>query len=202
MIISRSYFKGSIHIPNAENTAPNSNLIGNVSELVIFIEEFERDILIKCLGYSLFSELVNELDSSSLNGLKNTADSKWNDLLNGKEYLLNGETVKWRGLIFKEGGLERSLIAYYVFCEFLNSDLQNYSGVGVQKEKSKNSVSVSADPLYIASFRKFFKLTEFSKCNNGFRTLYDFIEDSNSINPGTYPNWKPTRFENENIFGV
>ena len=205
MIISCSFFKGNIHIPNAEDTAPNSNLIGNVTNIVLFIEEYERDVLLECLGYSLFQEFVNELDSSSSNGLKTTAHQKWNDLLNGKDYQINGKPVKWRGLIFKDGQLERSLIANYVFCEFLNRDLISYKSVGTQKEKSKNSVHVSADPLYVASFRKFYKLTEFSNnCNggNGLKSFYDFIQDMNNETPGTYANWQPKRFENVNILGI
>lgn len=202
MLISRSFFKGIIQVPNATDTAPNSNLLGNGTELDLFIDEFERDILIKCLGYPLFYAFVNELDATKPNGLKDTADAKWNDLLNGKDYTLNGIAVKWMGLKFKEGNLDRSLIAYYVFCEFLNSDLFNYSGLGVVKERGKNSSPVTADPLYVASFRKFYELTEFSTCNNGLRSLYDFIQDMNGITSETYPNWIPKKFENVNLFGI
>ena len=202
MIITRSYFKGIIHIPNSEDTAPNSNLLGNGTELDLFIEEFERDILIKCFGYPLYYAFVNELDATKPNGLKDTADAKWNDLLNGKDYTLNGISVKWMGLKFKEGQLDRSLIAYYVFCEFLNKDLVTYSGLGVVKERGKNSTPVTSDPLYVSSFRKFYELTEFSNCNNGLRTLYDFIQDMNELNSETYPNWIPKKFENVNLFGI
>jgi hypothetical protein len=203
MIISRSYFTGIIKIPNVLDTAPNSNLLGNGNEIDIFIEEFEREILIKCLGYSLFTLFSTQLDSKSMNGLKQGSDQKWDYLLNGKEYDLNGQTVLWRGLKFKDGLLERSLIAYYVFCEFLNNDLQNYSGVGVQKERAKNSIVVSADPLYTSAFRKFYELTEFSNdCNKDVRSLYDFIKDSNDISNDTYANWKPERFKNVNVFGI
>jgi hypothetical protein len=201
-IISSSYFKGGIHIPNSQDTAPNSNLLGNGKKLELFIEEYELDILIKCLGFTLYDEFSKQLDSSKPKGLKDNAPSKWEDLLNGKEYDLYGKKVVWRGLIFKNKDLNRSLIAYYVFCEYLNNDLQSYRGTGVQKENSKNSKSVSADPLYVASFRQFFKLTEFSHKNNGLRSLYDFIQDMNAISPGTYPDWQPERFYNINQFGI
>ena len=202
MIISRSYFKGEIKIPNAEDTAPNSNLLGNVSKLELFIEEYERDVLVKCLGYPLFREFQSELDSENSNGIKSTSQKKWDDLLNGKDYQINGKPVKWRGLIFEEGKLKQSLIAYYVFCEFLNKDLVGYRGVGVQKEKVKNSIHVSADPLYVASYRKFHSLTEISDDCSGLKSLYDFILDMNNINSETYANWLPKKFENVNIFGV
>jgi hypothetical protein len=202
MIISRSYFKSIVQIPNAQDTAPNSNLIGNATSLDYYIEEFERDILVDCFGYPLYSEFINELDSSTSNGLKSTANQKWDDLLNGKEYDIDGLPVKWRGLIFKDKLLDRSLIAYYVFCEFLSNNLVSFKGTGAQIEKTKNSINVTADPLYVASFRTFHKLTEFTNCTHGFRSLYDFIQDMNNVSPGTYANWHPKRFENVNILGL
>lgn len=47
MITSRSHFKINIAIPNANDTAPNSNLIGNGTELDLFIDKYERDVLTK-----------------------------------------------------------------------------------------------------------------------------------------------------------
>lgn len=202
MIISRSYFVSLIDVPNSQDTSPNSDLLGNGIKLDLFIEEHEQEVLIDCLGYSLYAELSNELDSNNSNGLKDTAHQKWNDLLNGKTYEINDIPVKWKGLIFKDKELPRSLIAYYVFCEFLNSDLYSYRGVGVQKEKSKNAIAVSADPLHVASFRKFHKLTEFSNYSNGLKSLYDFIQDMNNLDSDTYLNWHPKRFNNKNLFGI
>jgi hypothetical protein len=202
MITSRSFFNGSIQIPNAQDKSPNSDLLGNGIKLDMFIEEFERDILTDCLGYSLYTEFEAFLDPEKENGLKDGAPGKWNDLLNGKEYQLNGVPVKWRGLTFKEGENEKSLIAYYVFCEFLSNDIVNYRGTGVQKEKAKNAESVSADPLFVNAYRKFFKMTEYSRSNNGLRSLYDFLRDMNDIDSETYSSWCPKRFENINLFGI
>ncbi|MFL0093600.1 DUF6712 family protein [Tenacibaculum maritimum] len=200
MITSRSFYKSLIKIPNAQDTAPNSKLLGNGNLLDFFIEEHEPEVLIDCFGYSLYEEFLSQFDENYK--LKDNVDQKWKDLLNGKEYQLEGKKAKWRGLIFKEKDLDRSLIAYYVFCEFLNKDQSSYNGTGTQKEKTKNTTPVSSDPLYVASFRKFHKLTEFSNRNNGLRSLYDFIQDMNNANPNTYPNWCPERFENINTWGV
>lgn len=214
MIISRSFFKGIIHIQNAQKKAPNSSLLGAGNELDLFIEEFERDVLTKCLGYPLFSSFETELDADQPNGLKDTADDKWDDLLNGKEYTISGTPVIWKGLKFKEGSLERSLIAYYVFYQHLDNDQSSTTQVQV-----KNAIAVSPVPKAVKSWRKFYELTvgafgnpttfgdSYGSCvdwlgDNGVRSLYQFIQDMNNIDKNTYQNWKPKAWLNKNQFGL
>lgn len=217
MILTRSYFKADIHIPNAQDTAPNSSLLGNGSKLDLFIEDYEREVLTKCLGFDLYNEFYTQFEN---NELKPTAHQKWKDLLNGKTYELNGRTVKFKGLIFKQGNLERSLIAYYIFYQFLKDDIESYTGTGIKQEKSKNAIAVSPIPKAVKSWRKFFELAvgqhfnptimyrnsgvgiDWLQGNTGERSLYQFINDSNVIEPNTYPNWSPYPFENLNQFGV
>ena len=124
MIIDGSYFKGSIHIDNVQDTAPNSDLLGNGNAINDFISEYEPSLLTKCLGVALYDELSDELDPTKENGLKDTALAKWDDLLNGKLYSINDVAQKWPGLRFTEGTLNRSLIAYYVFFQFLEIYLE------------------------------------------------------------------------------
>ncbi|WP_407265047.1 hypothetical protein R5N98_02695 [Tenacibaculum maritimum] len=218
MITSSSCFKGDIHVPNSQDTAPNSNLLGNVSELDMFIHEYEPDVLIKCLGRSLYNEFSNQFKEDY--SLKDTADSKWDDLLKGKEYTISGKTVNWKGLIYKQGQYDKSLIAYYVYYHFLSNDIENYTGTGVSTKKSKNTEKVSPIPKAVRAWRKFYELTvggfyspilinnnhgygiDWIGNDNGDKSLYQFIQDMNNINPNTYPNWQPKRFENLNLFGV
>lgn len=218
MITKHSHFKGDIHIPNVEDTAPNSNLLGNATSLDLFIDECESDVLTQCLGYSLYDEFINQFNESG--ELKEEAPEKWNDLLNGKEYQVDGKNVKFRGLTFKQGNLDRSLIAYYVFYQFLENDESSYTGTGIKKEKSKNSENASAAPKAIKAWRKFYKLTvgdfdnpkiieksngtgiDWLGGNSGVKSLYQFIQDMNNIDPSTYPNWSPYPFENINTLGI
>lgn len=215
MIISRTYFKNNIHVDNAQDVEPNSTLLGNTTALDDAIAEYGRDVLIKCLGFSLFNELEAELDPQQTNGLKDTAHAKWDDLVNGKEYTLDGIPTKWNGLRFKEGTLDRSLIAEYVFFHFLSDEKASTTQAEV-----KNSIAASPYPKAVKAWRKFYSLTvgnyntpsmvykqhgvgiDWLGSNNGVRSLYQFIQDMNNLDAETYPNWLPSHFENLNNFGI
>lgn len=215
MIITTAYFKGSIHIDNAQDVAPNSSLLGNTTALDEFIQEFVPDALVKCLGYSLFNELKEELDPQQTNGLKNTAHQKWDDLLNGKEYQIDGVDVKWNGLIYTEATVQKSLLANYVYFKFMENEKAS-----MQENEVNNAIVTSAFPKVVKAWRKFHSLTigsyntptvihsqhgtgiDWLGCSNGLRSLYQFIQDMNNIDPQTYQNWQPTAFENLNNFDI
>ena len=223
MIITRSYFKGEIAISNAEDKAPNSNLLGNGLSLDQFIARYERDIMTRILGYDLYKLFSDQFDKSLSTGLwtlKDSADAKWNELLNGKEYILNGVNVKWEGLVFKDGtvnnGIDQSLIAYYVYTKFIEATEFTHSGVGMQSELSKNSVRVDARSKIADAFNSFYGLAIGNSSyynnyqyfdsyfnNSGYKSLYDFIGDMNGLDSATYPNWCPTtQFKLENRYGL
>lgn len=215
MIITTAYFKGSIHIDNATDVAPNSDLLGNTTELNEFIQEFVPECLIMVLGYSLFNELQNELDPQQANGLKDTAHQKWNDLLNGKEYQIDGVTVKWNGLIYSQANIKRSLLADYVYFKYMENEKAS-----MQENEVNNAIVTSAFPKVVKAWRRFHSLVigsfnsptrihskhgygiDWLNTNNGLRSLYQFIQDVNNIDPTTYENWTPTSFENLNNFDI
>jgi hypothetical protein len=101
--IDSTYFVGEINIPNAATE----------TSLTQAITQYEKEILIKLLGYKLYSLLIADL----LNGVPQT--QKYLDLVNGKEFThyYNGGTytIKWEGL--KNTSLQ-SLISYYVFYNY------------------------------------------------------------------------------------
>jgi len=227
MITSSIYYKGDIHIPNVVNPSPGVNDISNDSELKFFISEYEREVLIKLLGYNLYKEFSEQFDVD-VNGqwtIKPAADQKWKDLLNGKEYTIDTVTYNFRGLIFSEGLgnslINRSLLSYYVYYNFLSHDVDNYSSVGVQTETAKNATRVSAIPKAVNAWSKFYSLAvgnynqpyyitnssgmtgiDWFGCDDGERSLYEFINDINLQTPDTYADWKPQRLENINQFGI
>lgn len=214
----RSCFKGSISIPNVTNPNPNSNNSGNGQKLDIYVEEYERDVLTKCLGYSLYAEFLRQFDEDGK--LKDGVNSKWKDLLEGKEYEVHGLTVKWDGLFYKLGNTDYGLTAYYIYYYFMLDDVAKYTTTGIQVEKTKNAVKVSPTPKAVNAWRKFYELTvgshnqprviyngstygiDYFGIQNSKRSLYQFIQDSNNLAPETYPNWQPYHFENKNSFGI
>ena len=222
MITTGEYFKGEILVSNALDKAPNSNVLGNGLSLNQFIARYEPDVLTRLLGYDLYKLFSDQFNKpqSGVWTLKTSADAKWDELLNGKEYVLNGVNVKWQGLIFKDGtinqGINQSLITYYVYTKFIEATEFTHSGVGMQSESSKNSTRVNARSKVAMAFNSFYDLaigraayyndSYYFDChynNSGYRSLYDFLSDMNAIDSDTYPNWNPaTQFKLENRYGL
>lgn len=222
-IITRDYFLlTETYLPHAKSN-PSDAVTGVKGDIDAFIEKYEREVLIKTLGYSLFKEFTAELDSGEANGLLPTADVKWDYLLNGKEYPIGSTLFNFRGIRFTEGisNVKYSLIAYYVYYHYLKNDVSNYSTTGIQKESPANAVNVSAIPKAVKSWRSFYDLTQkdyyypirynsnhkfygvdYLRGNETERSLYQFISDQNSLVADTYENWEPFCFGNINNAGI
>lgn len=204
MITSRLYYQSDVHIPNAVNVANSSSLIGKEAQLDRFIDEYERDVLSKCLGYPLSKEFRDQLEIKSgetTETPKDSAPQKWKDLFNGKEYTIEGKSYYWKGLVFTIGSNKYSLLAHYVFFHYLQSDYTKYVGTGVKIEKSQNTIIANPTPLLVRSWNRFYEMTVKGK-QSGVRSLYEFIEDMNSIDASNFPNWDPYCFSNMNQFGI
>lgn len=220
MITDASFYKGSIAISNAEELAPNPNL-GNRSLLERAISQYERDVLVRLFGYDLFKLFEAQFDVNSATGvwtIKGTADAKWGELLNGKEYTNSGLDVTWRGLIFTDGGTDnpadQSLLAYYVYTKYLDEDGFSHSGTGMQSEEPKNSVRVNSRSKWVEAWNDFYEIaignyTTYTYEHHhhyhnmypiGLRSLYEFLTDMNALDSTTYPNWNGELFELKNRY--
>lgn len=225
MIVDNSYFINEIFIPHAKPSITD-NVLDIDAELVSFIEVYSSDCLVKCLGYSLFKEFENNLDSTAANGLKSGAEEKWNELLNGKEYLDKyNKKVYWPGIREKVGAeYKMSFIADYVYYMFEESNDSSRAGVGNVKEQSENAQIVSKTPKVIFAWRRFFEkvvgkeILPVTYCGGAYsyesgigvdwygisqhkKSLYQFIMDSNANDPDTYKDFSPYPFKNKNQFG-
>ena len=214
MIITPSYFTGPIAIANGQDVAPNSELLGNGVKLQDFIDRYEREALISVLGYQLAEAFTSQFthdpntNTWTFNGTKG---DKWDELLNGKEYSVSGKDYRWRGLTYAvakwgNGGSElESLLAYYVYCKFIEDDYLNHTGTGFQREDAVNATGMGYSRNYARAFNAFVDGVEF---NEGTErqvkpvSLYDFIQDMNSLDPTTYPDWEYQRFRYVNRFGL
>jgi hypothetical protein len=220
MIVNNSYFVGEIFIPHSKSDISDS-VIGANESVKDFIDEYESDCLSKSLGYSLYKLFKDELDDTQSNGLKVTADSKWNDLLNGKEYVLNTETLKWRGIRYSNnnGSTYKSFLANYIYFHYLKDYQSRFSSVGVQQSTPQNANIVTSFPKAVNSWRRFVKLVQGNyglpsviENYTGYGidwygssseiTLYQFIYDMNKLVPGTYPNFNPYLWVNINEFQI
>jgi hypothetical protein len=195
--------------------------------LVEFIQKYEEECLIKCLGYSLAHEFLAELDTTKTNGLKETADSKWDDLLNGKSYTNpDGEEVIWKGIRFKNlptaDKPNRSFLANYVYWFYEQGNVITVAGIGSTKQKSKNSVIVNKTPNVVRAWREMVEMiqgkpierkllvnrfgygVDYYNGGNVDVNLYKFIIDMNELTPDTYQNFKRYYWdiEQQNQFGL
>lgn len=226
MIIDNSYFIDEIFIPHAKPSVTDS-ITAVSNDITSFINTYSSECLKLCLGFTLFKEFSEQLDSNQSNGLKSTADAKWDKLLNGTEYeLSNGELVYWKGIRQKTSDkYNKSFLADYVYYFYEKNDDDDRTGIGNVKQVGKNAVSVSKTPKVIAAWRRFFKAVQGGSnfpsvytmysvrenvCGLGIDwmqqdeevSLYKFINDTNEAVTDTYAKFKPYAFTNANQSGL
>jgi hypothetical protein len=185
MIIDKTYFNDYIIVPVA--VAPNSNLLGDDKLLNDTIKKYEPIVLADILGYQNFKDLSDHLSDSS---------GKWSDLLNGKEYDSNGHPVKWRGLKYKDDDVNRSLLADYIYYEYLKAKASTLSSVGLITNDAKNSKRVNSNERLVTAWNSF--VSQVQGNNQNFVSLYQFLSD-HTEDYGT-PNVK--MYEHKNRLGL
>jgi len=223
MISKNSWYVGEIYIPHAKPSITDG-VTGVAGDMLSFIDQYEQEAIIKCFGYQLGREFISVLDITKTNGLVDLADTKWDELLNGKEYINpQGVLVKWEGVRrkFPLTATEPnfSLLCFYVYWFYEKNDHITRSGSGNQRNSPKNArVDDSFDKVTNA-WRKFVKMVQGEELapiiiekEYGFGidwyqggqeiSLYKFIEDSNILVPNTYPNFNPKKWKNVNQLGI
>lgn len=219
-IVTPEYFeKGNLFIPNNNNLNTVIPGVPNVDEnLQLFIDVFERELLVNALGITLYDEFVAELPVPTT--------QKWIDLLDGVTYSTNGKSYRWDGLV----GFEmQSLIAFYIYCQYLRNGSTVYTTTGTVLLNSANSQNVDPTPKYIVNYNNFLKRyqgdnhqycnnnpnviinrsgmvgLDYSKTNNeSFVNLYQYLTDQNTLttNPEPFPDFEFKFYYNENSWGV
>lgn len=133
-LIDTSYFINDIEVTNVAQAEVAVDLTAS-------IVQYEKEVLIKLLGYPLYAELV---------AAPEVVGDKYYKLINGEtfEFTLNGETISvyWEGL---KGFNKKSLIAYYTYFMHRRKRASYMAGVGTEvKAASENSEEASlADKL-------------------------------------------------------
>jgi len=214
-VIDSSYFKqGDLYIPN--NTDTNAGVVGesNQTDLDFYIVEYEGQLLINALGIELYEQLVSAL--SDLDG----SNQKWKDLVNGKTYEdPNGVKKRWQGL---RGENKQSLVACYVYTQYLRNYDETFATTGIVKNDSKNATNYDATPKYIKAYNKFLKQyqsqlsyapnfyvnkfgnegTDWYSSEEATVCLYQFLTDSNELDDTSFPNFVFKFYEEQNSFGI
>ena len=207
------YLKGINFIPNAVDISASSDSPSQESELDYFIGICERQLMLDALGVTLFNEFT-----TAMADLPNAAQ-KWQDLVNGATYSLNDREYLWDGL---RGYNKNSLVASYIFCEFLRNDESTYTTTGIAQNKAKNAHNYSYTPKYIAAWRNFIKGyqaqaqcdpviirdhfgivgLDYYQNNDSIVSLYRFLTDQNELDATAFPDFIFKFYENQNSLGI
>jgi len=200
--IDSTYFTGEIAVPGASNE----------TALTQAITQYEKEILIKLLGYKLYSLLIADLS----NGVPVT--QKYINLVNGKEFTLtyNGadHLVKWEGLA---NTALQSLIAYYVFYKYVERNITSFYGTGISMSNVQEGWSrVNPEMKMIHAWERMRELygkippeyklnydrpllgTDLSIVHELSGSAYNFL----LTNKTDYPDWVFTPLWNMNQFGI
>lgn len=122
-IIDSSFFNGT------EISIPNTSQANVLEQLNGFITKYEKECLVKILGYPLYVAFI-----------ENRADQRMVDLLEGVRYQLNGKLAEWQGLVHDTN---ISLIANYIYWFFQASNATHSTGTATAKVNPSASISVS-----------------------------------------------------------
>ena len=209
------YQTGTKFIPDVKVTGtpvagdPTST---SVDRLTDFIVSNERLLLFSFLNVELYDEL-----ETALLDIDNAA-AKWQNLVKGVSYVKDTVTYRFDGL---RGFNKESLMAYFVFCEYLKNDNSYYATSGVVKTVNKNTQSFDATTKYITKYSAFLeRYQDDENCNeavyymsndgivgvdyygnsnnNGVVTLETFLRD----NAADYEGYNFNRFDRINSFGI
>ncbi len=118
MLIDSTYFINDINLDT-----------GTYSDINASIEKYEKEIIEKLFDYA-DSKLI--LADDSVTWVQN--------VINGTDYTVNGETYNWVGLV---NDSKESLIAYYVYYYHLRNKSSITGGVGNAQAKLENSRNIS-----------------------------------------------------------
>ena len=167
-LINAEYFTRELSIPNV------NEMQTNVSEnLEMLVDEKVRLFLQVILGFELFASL----DSDIVNGvLKTDASQRWKDFVNGVTY--NNGSKRWAGLLQEYGTYKKSLLANYVFHEWLSGNTTTVTGVGEVSIKAKNAQSVLSNQRLSTVWNGFIEMyqgtrtTKFATVERGHGAIY------------------------------
>ena len=149
MLIDKTYFQGDISIPNTTEVNYENDL------LQILIESKSSSFLESVLGHENFEDLKDNTDANG--NLLPTAEQRWKDLVNGKQYTLNSQHYYFKGLIQSGVLYKTSIIADFVFCEWLRQTRSQASGVGEVVLSAQNAINVNSTSKLVSIWNRFMK---------------------------------------------
>jgi hypothetical protein len=152
--IDYSYFVGNKSIPNLDKdpTAFDAN----------YIAVYQKEILIKLLGYNLYLAFEAGLDVTP------TPLAIWTDLRDGSTYTVDSINTQNPGC--------KDIVANYVYCKYVSANYEQLTGLGSTSANGINATNVSPENKMIKAWNNMYR---------DYYLVYNFI----SNNESDYPNW-------------
>ena len=179
-IIDDTYFVKELVIPNSsEIDVSNTN-----NPFDFWIDTECRLIMKQALGYNLFKDF----DQYVVNGVLTNAPDKWNNLVNGVEYIYEGDKYYWPGLINNEGSVPKSMLAYYVYAKWFRFQQSQMTGMGEMHGNASNST------LSSGAVRESKVWNQFVDWYQGDMTLWEIYWESDSIASDFFKDFQNARY--------
>lgn len=167
-LIDSTYFTRELSIPNV-----NEMQTDVADNLEMLVDEKVRLFLQVILGFELYASLNSDI----VNGvLKEDASQRWKDFVNGKTY--NDGSKNWAGLLQVYGTYKKSLLANFVFHNWLSGNTTTVTGVGEVNIKGKNSIGVTPNQRLSTVWNEFIQMyqgtrtTKFATVERGHGAIY------------------------------
>jgi len=178
-LIDKSYFIHEINIPDSA-----------YSDLTAYITRYQKELLLKLLGYDLW-KLVDAYDPAN-------SEQRIKDLVEGKVYNVSGYNVKWNGLLNAD---KISMIAYYVYYWYVRNKSVSVSPLGTQQAKNENSSDATALFTISQAWERLQALYGYPGQDLYIPSIYNFL----ILHYSDYPEWWFTTFTelgSTNIFDL
>lgn len=153
-LIDETYFQApKKEVPNLDEADSRS-----FSELERIIDDLGRSFMY----YFLTPEEVADFNIYLVNG-KFPSDvtgipQKWVDLVKGKTYTVNDVELVWNGLLFQKGTYKGSLLADFVYHNWLETQASYMTGVGDAKANPKGANLVNPTQRVVKAWNDFVEL--------------------------------------------
>ena len=187
-LIDTTYFVEEIEVPNVAQAEVKVPLEKSILQ-------YQKEVLISLLGYSLYKELIAHTVESG---------DKFDKLINGEDFSFSfeGEVIetRWEGLL---GYQKKSLIAYYVYFMHRKKKQSYNSGIDVEVEADTENSSKTSLYLKLVDIWNEFVTMYGDGCNdeheNADPSAYNYLL-AKSVD---FPTWKFTSQEGEvNRLGI
>ena len=181
MIIDLTYLnKEPLFLPNIGEQRVNRD-----DEYLVFIDKYEFQFLLLSLGFELAKELLDQFEADG--SWKPSAEQKWKDLVDGKD--------NWQGLRFSVGEFKQSMIANYVYCQYLYESDRNLTAVGSVVDDVEKGHRLSNWSKFVNAWREMIEMRQERK-KDGTLSLKEYLKENKS----DFRNYKFQELNNVNTF--